>query len=362
VDFFFRFVIIGINFHAVISVWRSVIHLRLTAKTQRSQRVILFLLSAETAESKTTSWAIRFHTWPLCAELLSCQPLTGKIKISSLGVLRVSAVISGLKLVALGQTEAHTSVEKSWIMRKNIYLFAALIPFLISGCASWSAGRAPDFSNSEETVTTPPQSGWWYARFQMEWPENEDPMWQTDLFLAHKVLSPMIAQHQETIGLWRFHRRALRDQAGHQFTFIFYASPQVASQVFNQVNADPFLEEMKAGGILAQAHFDDTNFVARPRLEDTSDRRWSLPVQRSWPYYIMGVSEMWLHMIQETVELNPSEVKPQSLQDYLAFYKKVEESITEAWKREGRHAYLHHLNAMFGYEPLRGSDGSEMKF
>jgi hypothetical protein len=62
------------------------------------------------------------------------------------------------------------------------------------------------------------------------------------------------------------------------------------------------------------------------------------------------------------VELNPPEVKPQSLQDYLAFYKEVEESVTEAWKKEGRHAYLHHLNAMFGYEPLRGSDGSEMKF
>ena len=76
----------------------------------------------------------------------------------------------------------------------------------------------------------------------------------------------------------------------------------------------------------------------------------------------MGVSEMWLHMISEIVEQHPSEVRPRSLQDDLAFYKKVEESVTEAWKKEGRHAYLHHLNAIFGYEPLRGSDGSEMKF
>jgi hypothetical protein len=253
-------------------------------------------------------------------------------------------------------------MKKSWVMRKSIYLFAALIPFLVSGCASWRGGSTPEFSISEGIPRTPSQCGWWYARFQLEWPDNEDPKWQTDLILAHMVLSPIIAQHQEAIGLWRFHRRALRDKAGHQFTFIFYASPQVARQVFNQVTSDPFLEEMKAGGILSQAHFDDTNFVAKPRLEDTSDRRWSLPVQRSWPYFIMGVSEMWLHMIQETVELNPSEVKPQSLQDCMAFYKKVEESITEAWKKEGRHAYLHHLNAIFGYEPLRGSDGSEMKF
>jgi hypothetical protein len=246
--------------------------------------------------------------------------------------------------------------EKERVMKKSFYLFAVLIPFLISSCASWSAGRAPYFSSSEGTLTSPPQCGWWYARFQMEWPENEDPMWQTDLILAHNVLSPIIARHRRTIGLWRFHRRALRDQAGHQFTFIFYASPQVARQVFDQVKSDPFLDEMKAAGILKQDHYDDMTFVTRPHVEDTSDRRWSLPVQRSWPYYIMGVSEMWLHMIQETVELNPSEVKPQSLQDYLAFYRKVEESITKAWKREGSHAYLHHLNAIFGYEPLRGSD------
>lgn len=247
-------------------------------------------------------------------------------------------------------------------MKKSIYLFAALIPFLVSSCASWHAGRTPEFSISEGIPKTPPQCGWWYVRFQMEWPENEDPRWHTDLILAHKVLTPVIAQYKEAIGLWRFHRRALRDQAGHQFAFIFYSSPQIARQIFDQLNSDPFLEEMKAGGILIQAHYDDTTFVARPHLEDTSDRRWSLPVQRSWPYYIMGVSQMWLHMISEIVELHPSEVRLYSLQDYLAFYKKVEESVTAAWKKEGRHAYLHHLNAIFGYEPLRGSDGNEMKF
>jgi hypothetical protein len=253
-------------------------------------------------------------------------------------------------------------MEKSWVMKKSFYLFPALIPLLVSSCASWRAEGTPEFNIAEGIPKTSPQGGWWYARFHMEWPENEDPMRQTDLMLAHKVLSPIIAQHQETIGLWRFHRRALRDQAGHQFTLIFYASPQMARHVFDQVNSDPFLDEMKAPGTRKQDHYDDTTFVARPHIEDTSDRRWSLPVPRSWPYCIMGVNEMWLRMIQETVELNPAEVKPQSLQDYLTFYKKVEESITEAWKREGRHAYLHHLKAISGYEPLRGSDGSEMKF
>lgn len=253
-------------------------------------------------------------------------------------------------------------MEKSWIMRKSIYLFAAIIPFLVSSCASWRAGEPSEVSISEGILKTPSQCGWWYARFQMAWPENEDPRWHTDLILAHKVLAPIIAQHRDGIGLWRFHRRAARDQAGHQFSFIFYAPPQIARQVFDRLNSDPFLDEMKAGGVLLQAHCDDTASVAKPHPEDTSDRRWSLPVQRSWPYYIMGVSEMWLRMISEIVEQHPPAMRPRSLQEDLAFYRKVEESVTAAWKKEGCHAYLHHLNAIFGYEPLRGSDGSEIRF
>jgi len=182
------------------------------------------------------------------------------------------------------------------------------------------------------------------------------------LLLAHKVLSPVIAQHGEQIELWRFHRRAIRDHAGHQFSFIFYSSAQIAARVFDQVRSDPFLEEMRAGGILRRDHYEDTGLVRRPHLEDTSDRRWSLPVQRTWPYYIMGVSEMWLHLVGEFVESHPPETKPRSLQDYLESFKKVEESMTEAWRKEGRHAYLHHLNALFGYEPLLGSDGTLTKF
>ena len=246
-------------------------------------------------------------------------------------------------------------------MRKSLYLFAVLACILFSSCAFWKAG-APDLTKGEEDITTPSLNGWWCVRFQIRWPENEGPLWHTDLILAHRVLSPMIAQYKDTIGLWRFHRRALRDQAGHQFSFLFYSTSQTAKRVFNQVNSDSFLEEMKANGIVMQDLYDDTISVARPHLEDTSDRRWSLPVQRSWPYYIMGVSEMWLHMISEIVDLKPADARPQSLQECLVFYKKVEESITEAWRKEGRHAFLHHLNAIFGYEALKGSDGSQLKF
>ncbi len=59
------------------------------------------------------------------------------------------------------------------------------------------------------------------------------------------------------------------------------------------------LQGMKDRGVIVRVSCDDTTTVTRPNLEDTSDRSWSLPVQKSWPFYIMGVSEMWLNLIRE---------------------------------------------------------------
>jgi hypothetical protein len=30
----------------------------------------------------------------------------------------------------------------------------------------------------------------------------------------------------------------------------------------------------------------------------------------------------------------------------------VDEVVEEMWRQEGSHAFLHHLNAIFGYEPV----------
>jgi hypothetical protein len=33
----------------------------------------------------------------------------------------------------------------------------------------------------------------------------------------------------------------------------------------------------------------------------------------------------------------------------LAFYRQIDEKIVTTWEEEGGHAFLHHLNALFGY-------------
>ena len=46
---------------------------------------------------------------------------------------------------------------------------------------------------------------------------------------------------------------------------------------------------------------------------------------------------------------NPDQVSSEQMDEY---YQQVNEAMNEQWKEYGRHAYFHHLNAMYGYVPV----------
>ena len=218
-----------------------------------------------------------------------------------------------------------------------------------------------------ETIEPPPSEsassgGWWYARFHMQWPTEEEPSWHLDLLIAHKIVAPVLLQYQDHMHLWRFHRRAARDDAGHRFSFIFYASAETAYQVFDALSSNALLTEMVYSERIIEAGYDNPDRIARPRIEDTSDPKWPLSIQKSWPYYIKGVSQMWLNLISEIVADMPSDGSPLSVNEYEEFYKEVNTTIISLWERDGRHAFLHHLNALFGYEPLIFYEKRMLKF
>jgi hypothetical protein len=222
---------------------------------------------------------------------------------------------------------------------------------VLAGCASVSPGVVPVSAPVKE-VAMPSGNGWWYARFAMNWPPNKEPAWYVDPLLAHRVVSPVLDRYGNDIVLWRFHRRAVRDQAGHQFSFIFYATRETAREVFAAIEADAMLKALRDGGVIIRDTYDDISTITRPNLEDTSDRSWSLPIQKSWPFYIMGVSEMWLNLIREVSSQACTGKFPSNPEELLRLYEEVNTSIEKMWQEEGQHAFLHHLNAIFGYEPL----------
>jgi hypothetical protein len=251
-------------------------------------------------------------------------------------------------------------VQKNFAHRL-ISVILILLMTVIAGCAATRPAKLT------ERIAPPPQeiassSGWWSARFRIDWPAEEPVSWHLDLLVAHKIAAPALAQYKDAIDLWRFHRRAVRDDAGHQFSFIFYASAETAYQIFNMLRANEMLSEIKAAGMIIEDRYDNTDRIARPHIEDTSDPAWPPAIQKSWPYFIEGASRMWLNLISETIAGMPDSDRPMSIEEKAEQYKKANTVISELWQKNGQHAFLHHLSALFGYRAIIFYDKRMLKF
>jgi hypothetical protein len=245
-------------------------------------------------------------------------------------------------------------MEGGFVLRSRKYAFwlvGLLVAVAVSGCASFGKVR-PSEPESAGQKMVHAEKGWWYARFRINWPEGTDPAWYVDLILAHRVVSPVLDQYAKEITLWRFHRRAGRDQTGHQFSFIFYASRETAQEIYRAIRSNGLLEKLIAAHLVVDTIYDDTNASLRTDLGATSDPHWSPEIKRTWPFYIMGVSRTWLSLIDEVSKETLKGRTPSNLDELLDGYRKVNQVIEEKWRDEGGHAFLHHLNAIFGYEPV----------
>ncbi len=225
-------------------------------------------------------------------------------------------------------------------------LFATTALLLLGGCAS--------LPPSEEAIAVrmeQPVRGWWYASFQANWPEGAEPEWHLDPLLAVEVIGPVLEQHREVISLWRLHRRAARDAAGHRLSLIFYCTPAAARRVYADIRRSEILEDLESTGKIVSVHFDRTERVSKPGIGDTSDPNWSPTIQNTWPYFIMGVSRTWLELSREFAREEYPE-PPKGIAELEMLHRRVNAKLTTRWQEEGGHAFLHHLNAVFGYQPL----------
>jgi hypothetical protein len=244
---------------------------------------------------------------------------------------------------------------------------AWFVVVLASGCATSGSVVTRDSVAAPAAATEPVAAGetlqsiqqpsWWRVRFRIHWPQDQEPDWAMDVLLAHRVVAPVLAQYRDMIELWRFHRRAGRDGAGHQFSFIFYATPRTAKRIYTALQADPLLQRLQSVKIV----YTPIHANKEPDIESTSDPNWPIVIQKSWPYYIMGVSAMWLDLIAEIVKENPGEPNP-SIKELKQYYADISDAVTGLWRTEGQHAFLHHLSAVFGYQPLLIRETKPMKF
>ena len=237
--------------------------------------------------------------------------------------------------------------------RMAVFILGLPVFFLLlaaAGCASSGPTRLQPPAGA---APGKPAVGWWYESFKIDWPEGQPPAWSMDLLIAHRIVSPVLRRYEKDILLWRFHRRAARDNVGHQFSFIFRTTAPKAREIYAAIGSDAVLRKLLAKGLVEKVVTDDTGKIARPEIQDTSDRAWSPPLQKAWPYFIMGVSRTWLDLITQYAEA--AREKPGSIPAMQEFYSKIDQQVEAAWRNEGGHAFLHHLNALFGYGPVNVS-------
>lgn len=244
--------------------------------------------------------------------------------------------------------------------------YILIVGLLLTACSSLGQVPVSDLepATPDAIVRAAPDQakGWWSVRFAIDWPEDAEVSWYMDVYLAHKIVKPVLDRYGRDIDLWRFHRRAARDRGGHQFSFIFFSPPAVAEAIYKAVRDDKQLRVVEAMGLINKVKYQDTGSNQQSMIQDTSDKSWSLPVQKSWPYFIMGVSDMWLRLIDELVQQDSGKVSFSDYNDVLSFYADIEKKVNEVWRTEGNHAFLHHLNALFGYQETIVIERKLMRF
>jgi hypothetical protein len=232
---------------------------------------------------------------------------------------------------------------------KLFWVFLLLASGLLISCTTFK-------STAELTPITPMPTlsakskgnmiGWRTVCFYLPWQRTTEPDWSIGTQIAGEVIAPVLAQLRPEIQRWRFHRRAVDDATGHTFSFIVYSSDQTAEKIYTLIKQYPTTKQLQQAAQITRIRFDPLEKNAKPAFEDTSDPTWPLAIRKTWPSFIMGVSEMWLELIMQMKAESHGNMSQREL------YQKIHQQITALWTQHGQHAWLHHLNAIYGYSPL----------
>jgi hypothetical protein len=237
--------------------------------------------------------------------------------------------------------------------RKSIQVqpFELIVVFILFGLLAGCAATSPPIQLTGSHRVAPSENqGWRAIRFRMD-RANGKTRWERDVLIAHRIVAPILMTHGQDIPLWRFHRRSAEDIAGHQFSFLFYTGAKEADLINRQIMADPLLARLMTNKLVRGVLIDGVEDDTRPAIGATSDPKWSPVMQVVWPFYIMGVSRMWLELINQiSAEIGIAD--DASLDRVIDHYRTVNDDVSQIWQQEGYHALLHHLNAIYGYIPL----------
>jgi hypothetical protein len=233
---------------------------------------------------------------------------------------------------------------------------------LLGGCTRIVTVHSPLLPAAAPAPVTETGHGWWEVRFRSAWDGSDDVPWHLDPLIADQIIAPILGEEGARITLWRIHRRAVDDGAGHRLSFIFYSDASTAESVSARISAHALAGWLRDQRLLSQIELPAVSSALRGDIAATSDANWPVEIQRSWPWFIMGVSQHWLALIREARASSSAPDVPAELDAIVDYYREINEQVSALWREQGQHAYLHHLNALFDYQPLVIRDSSLRRF
>ena len=242
------------------------------------------------------------------------------------------------------------AISRRALQRVQVLVLTIAVGSLLVACAGPSIDTPPP-SASAPTARVAGEPKWWRLRVRMGFKDLEQVQWHIDALLAERLFAPLIERYGPALTPWRFHRRAGPDEYGHQFSFIFYADAAIADRVVRTLDASLLLDRLRRAGYVRSVLMPHEDTVWGGDLGAVSDRSWPTEIQRSWPWFIMGVSQHWLALIRE-VRSGADLPADGDLHATLARYEAIHSRVDALWQNHAQHAYLHHLNAAFGYRLL----------
>lgn len=222
---------------------------------------------------------------------------------------------------------------------------------LLSGCSTLTAQHGDSPIKPLFKAEALPEGRWRIFCINMPFDPEQTTRWSLDALIMDQVLAPELYREKEHIALWRFHRRSANDQAGHRLRFLVYANADSLQRIETSLQGNALLDSLQAAKLTRNLKSDCGGFnTDSSDIAATSDPHWSPELQAAWPYFAMGVSATLLDLIEQERKKFP--VQERTLDEMLALYDHIQQSIDALWLKEGQHGFLHHLNALFAYQPI----------
>jgi hypothetical protein len=200
------------------------------------------------------------------------------------------------------------------------------------------------------------QSQWFDFYFHVDnHPSRQTGVWRTwvDIFLLDALVRKAIA---DTNSIWIIHRRFRADHAGHEFKFSAYTTLAERDVIENAIRAHPAFQNF----IDRISQFNDASkrFYSRSadmELHSRGEGHWPQELAGPWLDFMRTSSKMLLDLTGNIIAVRMQSKRPPQWDDVdmlESYYTEIDREVASIWHRLGWPAYLHHLNMVFGYEPV----------